>query len=238
MSTNSAIISASILSADFTHLADQIKQAEEAGIDWVHIDVMDGQFVPNLTMGPFIAAACRRATNLPLDAHLMIETPERQIEAFAQSGVKWLTVHIENSPHIHRTLQIIRANGCNPGVALNPGTPPDSLKSVLHLVDMVLVMSVDPGYSGQAFIPESTEKVKEIRRALENINSSARIQVDGGMSEHTLATMLESGADTFVAATAIFKHPKGISAGVQALKQAINQKDHGANRDLSAKAKF
>jgi len=149
-------LSASILSADFTQLGDQIRLIEQAGVDWVHVDVMDGHFVPNITMGPFILEACRNTTSLPLDVHLMIETPEKYVEEFIRAGANNLTIHQEGNPNVHRTLQHIRSMNCRASVAINPGTSPESIEYLLPLVDMVLVMSVNPGYSGQEFLPHLT----------------------------------------------------------------------------------
>lgn len=216
------ILSSSILSADFAHLADQIRAAEDAGVDWLHIDVMDGHFVPNITMGPFIVETCRRVSQLPLDVHLMIEKPEHHIDAFAQAGANWISVHVENSPNIHRTLQHIRSLGCHPGVVLNPGTPASSITALLNDVDLVLVMTVNPGFSGQDFIPGVLPKITEIRRMLDAGNSPALIQVDGGINEQTLPAAFASGATVFVAATAIFKHPAGIANSVKALRGAVH----------------
>jgi ribulose-phosphate 3-epimerase len=214
------LLSASILSADFSHLEDQIRQVESAGIDWIHIDVMDGSFVPNLTMGPFIVEACRQITGLPLDVHLMIDHPERMIQAFAQAGANHLSVHVENNPNLYRLLQSIRELGCRPGVVINPGTPVSSITSVLHLVDIVLVMTVNPGYSGQAYLPEVLPKVVQIRHSLDEIQSDALIQVDGGITPLTLAQTAQAGARVFVSATSIFKHPAGIHEGVRLLRAA------------------
>jgi ribulose-phosphate 3-epimerase len=214
-------LSASILSADFSDLAGQIRQCESAGIDWLHIDVMDGSFVPNISMGPFIVETCRRLTNLPLDVHLMIENPDRHLEAFARAGASNLTVHIENTPHIYRTLQTIRALGCKPSIALNPGTPASRIESVIPLLDMVLVMTVNPGFSGQQFIPEVVSKISEVQKMLDKNQSNARIEVDGGINEETLPAVVNAGANTIVAATAIFKFPAGIAAGAHLLREKL-----------------
>lgn len=215
-------ISASILSADFSVLADQIHLAEEAGMDWIHIDVMDGAFVPNITMGPFMVETCRRISTLPLDVHLMIEKPERHIAAFIEAGANSLSIHIENNPNIHRTLQTIQDLGCKAGVVLNPGTPPQAIEAVLPFVDYVLVMTVNPGFSGQKFIPQAAQKIRLIRSVLDQIQRSAvEIEVDGGITAETLPLVKPLGANIFVASTAIFRHPGGIPAGLAALKSAL-----------------
>jgi len=214
------ILSASILSANFLNLEDQIRQVEQAGVDWVHIDVMDGHFVPNITMGPFIVETCKRLTNLPLDVHLMIEAPERQIESFINAGADFISVHIEGNPNIHRTLQQINAAGVHAGIALNPGTPAASIQTVLPFVDFILAMTVNPGFSGQKFIPQVAGKISEIRKMADELNPTIKIQVDGGITSETLPVVKNAGAEIIVAATAIFKHNGGIAAGVQALRQA------------------
>lgn len=215
------IIAPSILSADFTKLGEEIRACESAGADWIHIDVMDGHFVPNITMGPFIVEACKRITNLPLDVHLMIEKPERHLETFAKAGAAILTVHVETCPHLHRTLQQIKSLGCMAGVVLNPGTPVGALEAVLGEADLVLVMSVNPGFSGQAFIPASIARVAEIRKRLDTLGSSAWLEVDGGVTAENAGKLRDAGATAFVAATAIFKHPQGIGAGIQALRSHL-----------------
>lgn len=212
------ILAPSILAADFTHLAEEIAACESAGADWLHIDIMDGHFVPNITMGPFIVEACNRASKLPLDVHLMIEKPEQHLEAFAKAGADHLTVHVETCPHLHQTLQFIKSLGCKAGVTLNPGTAVAALEPVLHLADLVLVMSVNPGFSGQAFIPESIAKVKDIRKKLDALGSSAWLEVDGGVTHETLPKLEAAGATAFVAGNAVFKHPQGIAAGLEALR--------------------
>jgi ribulose-phosphate 3-epimerase len=212
------IIAPSILSSDFLHLGEVLQTCQSAGADWMHVDVMDGQFVPNLTMGPFIVRHCRRGTNLPLDVHLMVEKPESLLEAFAEAGASHLTVHVETCPHLHRTLEEIRSLGCKAGVTLNPGTPASSIFPVLPFVDLVLVMSVDPGFSGGTYIPEMVDKVAEIRRKLDEIGSPAWLEVDGGISPETLPEMKSAGATAFVSATSIFKHPQGIAAGIDSLR--------------------
>ena len=216
-----ATLAPSILSADFSRLAEELAACEAAGADWFHIDVMDGHFVPNITMGPFIVETCKRITNLPLDVHLMIEKPEQHLEAFARAGASHLTVHVETCPHLHQTLQHIKSLGCKAGVTLNPGTPVAALESVLHLADLVLVMSVNPGFSGGTFVPESFARVAEIRKRLDALGSVAWLEVDGGMNAETIPEMQRSGATAFVAATAVFKHPQGTAEGVRALKNIM-----------------
>ena len=218
---NVYVIAASILSADFTRLGEEIAVCESAGADWIHVDVMDGHFVPNITMGPFIVEACKRVTKLPLDVHLMVEKPERHLEAFAEAGASGLTVHVETCPHLHQTLQDIKSLGCRAGVVLNPGTPVGALEPVLHLADLVLVMSVNPGYSGGKFIPDSFARVADVRKRLDALGSSAWLEVDGGINDKTVPKMKDAGATAFVAASAIFKHPQGTMAGIKTLRDVI-----------------
>ena len=215
------VISTSILSADFARLGEEIAVAESAGADWIHIDVMDGLFVPNITMGPFIVETCSRITNLPLDVHLMIEKPERYLEAFAKAGANHLTVHVETCPELSNTLKQIKSLGCKAGVVLNPATPVREIEPFLAEADLILVMSVNPGYSGQSFMPGTTAKVAEVRKKLDALGSSAWLEVDGGIDVETLPKMREAGATAFVAATAVFKHPQGIVAGIRALRGVI-----------------
>ena len=215
------ILSTSILSADFARLGEEIARVEAAGADWIHVDVMDGHFVPNITMGPFIVETCRRITTLPLDVHLMIEKPERYLEAFAKAGATGLTVHVETCPDIVGTLRQIKALGCKAGAVLNPETSVGLIQPALLEADLILVMSVRPGYSGQSFMPETIAKVSEIRKKLDALRSSAWLEVDGGIDEETLPEMKAAGATAFVAATAVFKHPGGPAAGVKALLDVV-----------------
>ena len=194
---------------------------EAGGGDWLHVDVMDGHFVPNLTMGPFIVATCRRISQLSIDVHLMVDNPDVMIPWYAQAGADRISVQIETCPHIYRTLQTIRSLGKHPGIVLNPGTPASSIREVLHLVDLVLIMSVNPGASGQSFIPEVVPKIAEVSRMIQESRSSAQIQVDGGICPDTLALVYEAGARVFVSATCIFKAPGGIAAGIKALRDAV-----------------
>jgi len=215
------VIAPSILSADFLNLGEQISECEAAGADWIHVDVMDGHFVPNISVGPFIVEECRRATKLPLDVHLMIKEPERYLQAFIEAGASRLSVQVETGPHLYRTLQQIKDLGCLPGVVINPGTPSIVIEPVLHLVDLVLVMTVNPGFSGQVFLPDMTSKITEIRKKLDSLKSTAWLEVDGGISSTTLPSLLAAGATAFVAASAVFKHPAGITAGIKALREGI-----------------
>lgn len=208
------ILSPSLLSADFTRLGEQIAELEAAGVDWLHVDVMDGHFVPNLSMGPLITTACRQASQLPVDVHLMIENPERYLEAFAKAGANLITIHVETGYHPYRTLQSIRDLGCRPGIALNPGTPVTAIIELLPLVEMVLVLGTNPGFSGQAFLPEMLSKITSIRQE----NPEVLIQVDGGMNAKTLPAAFRAGANVFVAGNAVFKHPQGIENGVRELR--------------------
>jgi ribulose-phosphate 3-epimerase len=217
----SYLISPSILSADFTQLGDQIRQAEDAGADWFHIDIMDGHFVPNLSMGPFIVEAARRATDLPLDVHLMIEKPERYLEAFSSAGASNLTVHIETCPDMNHTIKIIQELGCNAGITLKPSTPVDRIEPYLDLVELVLVMTVNPGFSGQAFMPEMIPKISQINKTLARTNPDCLIEVDGGIDPQTIRRCYEEGARVFVAASAIFKHSRGIKEGIQSLRDVL-----------------
>jgi len=213
------LIAPSILSADFTQLREEILAVENAGADWIHVDIMDGHFVPNMSMGRKALEACKRAASLPIDVHLMVESPEKFIEWYAESGADRLTVHVEATPNIHRVLQRIRELGCKVGITLNPGTPANSLDPVLHLVDLVLVMTVNPGFGAQKFLPETLPKIREIRQKLDQINPEALIQVDGGISAKTIEQTIEAGAQIFVAGNAIFNHPDGPTAGIGALKR-------------------
>ena len=218
------IIAPSILSADFTRLGEQVAECEAAGADWIHVDVMDGQFVPNITLGPVVVEAIRRATTLPLDVHLMIVSPERYLEAFAQAGADHLTVHVEACPdNLRDVLRHIKALGCKAGVTLNPGTPVSALQSVLQLADLVLVMSVNPGFSYQAFQPDALVRIRQVRGMLDEIKSSANLEVDGGISSENIAQLIDAGANAFVSANAIFGHPQGAAAGVEALRQAAGR---------------
>ncbi|MCM3110196.1 ribulose-phosphate 3-epimerase [Lederbergia lenta] len=197
-------IAPSILAADFSKLAEEVKEAEAAGADMIHIDVMDGHFVPNISMGPFIVEAVRKVTSLPLDVHLMIENPDRYIEQFIDAGADYITVHMEASPHIHRTVQEIRRLGAKPGVVINPGTPASSISSIIDYVDMVLVMTVNPGFGGQSFIPGVLPKIREIKQMIIGKELDIDIEVDGGINSETLKLCKDAGANIFVAGSAIF----------------------------------
>ncbi len=214
------LIAPSILSADFSRLGEEIRTVEAAGADWIHIDVMDGHFVPNITMGPLVVEAVRRVTKLPLDVHLMIETPDRYIADFARAGADLIAVQVETCVHLHRSVQLIREAGVRPGVALNPATPLATIEWVLADVDFVLVMSVNPGFGGQQFIPSSLEKIAQLRMMIQTRGLSTLIQVDGGVNAGTIAAVAAAGADVFVAGSAIFGSPD-YAATIDSLRRLI-----------------
>ena len=217
------LIAPSILSADFGRLADEIRAAEEGGADWIHVDVMDGHFVPAITFGPLITEAVRRATELPVDVHLMIEAPERYLGDFIAAGADRVTVHQETCPHLHRTVEQIRESGASPGVAVNPSTPVATLQDILTYVDLVLVMTVNPGFGGQAFIPTSLAKVQATRTLLNGIGKEAvPVQVDGGVRPLTIGPLVDAGAGVLVAGSAVFGHSMGAAAGIRELRAAIS----------------
>ena len=200
-------IAPSILSADFGRLAEEVQAVERAGADWIHVDVMDGRFVPNITIGPVVVAAVRKATKLPIDVHLMIVEPERYVDDFAHAGADILSVHVETSNHLARTLQHIRSLGKKAGVVLNPHTPPDSVEYVLERADLILVMSVNPGFGGQAFMPEVLPKLRAIRKMIDARGLDIELEVDGGVAPGTAAKVVEAGARVLVAGSAIYGHP-------------------------------
>ncbi|GGA33204.1 ribulose-phosphate 3-epimerase [Kroppenstedtia guangzhouensis] len=198
-------IAPSILSADFSRLGEEIADVEQAGADWIHVDVMDGHFVPNLTIGPLIVEAIRPRTQLPLDVHLMIEEPDRYIPAFARAGADWISVHQEVCPHLHRTIHLIKEEGVKAGVVLNPSTPAEVLQPILRDLDLVLLMTVNPGFGGQAFIPGVLDKIRQVRRMLEEAGlSDVELEVDGGVNPDTAAETASAGASVLVAGSAVF----------------------------------
>ncbi|MCP3678720.1 MAG: ribulose-phosphate 3-epimerase [Deltaproteobacteria bacterium] len=213
-------IAPSILSADFSKLGDEIKAVEDGKADYIHIDVMDGHFVPNLTIGPFVVEAARRVTTLPLDVHLMIESPERSIPQFADAGSDIITVHAEACPHLHRTVQQIKELGVRAGVSLNPSTSVTVLDHILEELDLVLVMSVNPGFGGQQFIPSSLQKVREIRRRLDAGGCKAELEIDGGIKVTNIGEASRAGADVFVAGSAVFGSDD-YSETIKSMKQEI-----------------
>lgn len=198
------LIAPSILSADFSRLGEEIDAVERVGADWIHVDVMDGHFVPNITIGPAVVEAVKRSTNLPLDVHLMIENPDQFLEDFAKAGSDFLTVQVEASTHLHRTVQAIKALGVKAAVALNPATPVSALELILEDVDMVLVMSVNPGFGGQAFIPQALQKIRDLKSMITSKNPNVLIEVDGGINHETIQSVAKAGADVFVAGSAVF----------------------------------
>lgn len=212
-------IAPSILSANFAKLAEEVKEVEAAGAELIHIDVMDGHFVPNITMGPIVVEALRPVTNLPLDVHLMIENPDNYIDAFANAGADYITVHVEACRHLHRTLQLIRSKGVKSGVVLNPHTPVESILHILEEVDLVLFMTVNPGFGGQKFIHSVIPKVKQLSDIIKERQLPIEIEIDGGINEETIIPCAEAGATIFVAGSAIYNAPNRAEA-LQKIKSA------------------
>lgn len=219
-------IAPSILSADFARLGEQVREAEAGGADWIHVDVMDGHFVPNITIGPLIVNAIRPLTKLPLDVHLMIATPDRYIADFARAGADVITVHVETCPHIHRTIQAIKELGVKAGVTLNPATSLATLEEILPHVDLVLIMSVNPGFGGQSYVPTSTAKIKRLRQMLDAIGSSAELEVDGGVNADYAGEVVAAGATALVAGSAVYNKHASVAENIARLRRSIAALDH------------
>jgi ribulose-phosphate 3-epimerase len=222
-------IAPSILSADFARLGEDVETARAGGADWIHVDVMDGHFVPNLTIGPGVVAALKRVTELPLDVHLMIEQPDRLIDAFVDAGADWITVHQEACVHLHRVVERIREQGVRPGVSINPATPVSALEEILPYVDLVLIMSVNPGFGGQRYIPTSTNKIAAVRRMIEERGLwGVELEVDGGVAPGTIGDVVAAGASVVVAGSAVFNERASVSENIAALREAAA--GHGRER--------
>jgi ribulose-phosphate 3-epimerase len=213
-------IAPSILSADFAHLAKQVEEAEAAGADYIHVDVMDGHFVPNITVGPLVVKALRRVTSLPLDVHLMVEKPEQFLEEFSNAGADIITVHWEACPHIHRSLEKIKRMGKKAGVSINPATPVWVLEEILGEVDLILAMTVNPGFGGQKLIPSTLSKVEKLKRMLSEKGLAPEIEVDGGINEETAPAAVRAGAQILVAGAAVFESPWGIREAIKRIRKA------------------
>jgi len=217
-------IAPSILSSDFGRLAEQVIEAEEAGADWIHVDVMDGSFVPNITIGPAVTEAVRSATDLPVDVHLMINNPDQHLEAFADAGADYLTVHQEACVHLHKTIDAIRDMNVRPGITLNPATSIGTIEDIVDYVDLVLVMSVNPGFGGQSFIPSSIERIKKLKDLIRRRGlTGVELEVDGGINENTAASVVNAGSSVLVAGSAVYGHPEGVAEAIRRLRLAASE---------------
>jgi len=216
-------IAPSILAADFARLGQQVKEAEQAGADRIHVDVMDGHFVPNISIGPPVVESLRRVTRLPLECHLMIEEPDRYLEAFAQAGADSILVHQEGAIHLHRTVEHIKALGKRVGVVINPATPAGVLKEILADLDLVLVMTVNPGFGGQQFIPGTLAKIRRIGRMIDQLRIPPELEVDGGIDSETAPRVVEAGAGVLVAGSAVFHAPEGVAAAMAKLQESVRE---------------
>lgn len=223
MSDHKIMISPSILAADFTRLGQDVQSAQAGGADRIHIDVMDGRFVPNITMGSLVVEAVRRVTDLPLDAHLMIIHPSEHVDDFIKAGATRVTVHIEADQNLHRTIHHIKSLGAQAGVALNPHTPAEALRMILHDVDSVTVMTVNPGFGGQKFISGMLAKVTQIRQMARAIGRDIDIEIDGGVNDQTAIQVVQAGANLLVAGSAVFGHRDGIKGGIDAIRESLNR---------------
>jgi ribulose-phosphate 3-epimerase len=212
----------SILSADFARLGEQIAEVTRAGADYIHVDVMDGHFVPNITIGAPVVASIRPVTSLPLDVHLMIERPERYISEFVHAGADIITVHVEACPHLHKTIRLIKELGAKAGVSLNPPTPLSAVEEFIPHVDLVLIMSVNPGFGGQSFIPETLPRIANMRKILDDRKLSAELEVDGGINADNAPDIVKAGADVLVAGNSIFRAEEGISQAIQRFREAVS----------------
>ena len=217
-------IAPSILAADFARLGEEVQVAEAGGADYIHVDVMDGHFVPNISIGLPVVAALKKVTGLPLDVHLMIAAPERYLTDFVRAGTSILTIHVEACLHLHRAVQQIRELGVRPGVTLNPSTSLDTLSEILPYVDQVLIMSVNPGFGGQTYIPTMTSKIARLREMIRKTGREIDIEVDGGIDETTAAEVVGAGANVLVAGTAVFRHKDGVAGGISALRQSASSR--------------
>lgn len=218
---NKIKLAPSILSADFGRLGEQVVEATKAGADYIHVDVMDGHFVPNITIGPIVVAAIRSHTNIPLDVHLMIESPEKYISQFAQAGANIITVHVEACNHLHRVVESIKELKCKTGVSLNPSTPLSAIDEILPYVDLVLVMSVNPGFGGQQFIESSVDKIARLRRRLDELKLSAELEVDGGINAEIALRVVKAGARVLVAGAAVFNKKESVAQSIGRIKKSL-----------------
>lgn len=214
-------IAASILAADFARLGEQVKEADEGGAGLIHVDVMDGHFVPNLTLGAVVIEGIRRSTKLPLDVHVMVLEPDHLLADFATAGANRITVHVEACKNLHRTLQAIKALGCGAGVALNPHTPASALSEVIHMLDVIIVMSVNPGYGGQAFLPEVLPKTRQLRQMIKDSGRAIDLEIDGGVNTETAPICVQAGVNVLIAGSSVYSSKFSVEAGIEALKKAV-----------------